>query len=178
MASAITILQMYALYRECLVFVNNKLFSDRNWLLYGKCNFFNRTFFLQKSREVITCNNKTIFYTFDIFDTEYFCQHIFYRTLPQRPVLLDYKYCKQLFLYFCYSFYLKLVSYFELFTYDLQFSILPEIYGSVTLSIFHSLHGMNVRDFVQLKSCVKDIFYPFIHGKYHDFLPCVIALCK
>ena len=35
---------------------------------------------------------------------------------------------------------------------------------------------MSARDFVKLKSSVKDISYPFIQGEYHVFLPCIITL--
>ena len=35
---------------------------------------------------------------------------------------------------------------------------------------------MNARDFVKLKSSVKDISYPFKQAEYHVFLPCTITL--
>ena len=50
-----------AIFRECLVFVNNKLFSDRNWLLYGKCNFFNRTFFYRNHVKLLLVIIKQFF---------------------------------------------------------------------------------------------------------------------
>ena len=35
---------------------------------------------------------------------------------------------------------------------------------------------MNARDFVKLKSSVKNISYPFIQAEYHIFLPCIFTL--
>ena len=35
---------------------------------------------------------------------------------------------------------------------------------------------MNARDFVKLKSSVKNYSYPFIQAEYHAFLPCIFTL--
>ena len=58
---------------------------------------------------------------------------------------------------------------FELLTVDLHFSELCGIHRSVTLSRLNSLHQINARDFVKLKSRVKNNSYPFIQAEYHIF---------
>ena len=57
---------------------------------------------------------------------------------------------------------LSLFRYFELFTVDLHFSELCGIHCSVTLSRNNTLHQMNARDCVKLKSSAKDVSYAFI----------------
>ena len=58
-----------------LIFVNNNLFSDRDLAYSSNCtyNFFNSTFLLHRSPEVIACNNRTNFLT-NIFNNIYFSQ--------------------------------------------------------------------------------------------------------
>ena len=46
----------------------------------------------------------------------------------------------------------------------------------MALSKIHSLGQMNARDFVQLKSSVKDIFYLFLQEEYHVFLKFAVVL--
>ena len=59
---------------------------------------------------------------------------------------------------------------------DLHFSELCGIHCPVILSRIHSLHQMNTRDFVKLKSSVKNISYSFMEAEYHVFLPCIFTL--
>ena len=77
---------------------------------------------------------------------------------------------------FYYSVSLNLFRYFELFTTYLNFSELSGIHRSVTLSRIHSLHQMIARDFVKLKSSVKNISHPFRQAEYHVFSPCIFTL--
>ena len=125
---------------------------------------------MHKLPEVIACNNRTIFLT-NIFNNIYFSQ--IHRVDQFYKIISNVNSC---FYFFYYSVCLNLFRYFELLTADLHFSELYEIHSSVTLSRIHSLHQMNARDFVKLKSSVKNISYPFIQAEYHVFLSCIFTL--
>ena len=155
-----------------LIFVNNNLFSDRDLASSSNRthNFFNKTLLLRRPLEVIACNNRTIFLT-NIFNNIYFTQICladqFYKIISN---------VNSCFYLFYYSFCFNLFRYFELFTADLHFSELCGIHRSVALSRIHSLHQMNVRDFLKLKNSVKNFSYLFIQAEYHVLLPRIFTL--
>ena len=56
-----------------------------------------------------------------------------------------------------------------MFTDDLQFCNLCGIHESVALSKIYSLRQTNARDFMQLRSTINDISYPFKQEEHHVF---------
>ena len=89
--------------------------------------FLNCTLLLNRSTEVVTCTNRSIF-LIDIFNNVYFTQ--IYLADQFHKIISNVNSC---FYLFNYSVCLNLFRYFELFTADLHFSELCGIHRSVTI---------------------------------------------